>query len=276
MKFSLLSVVGMAVMMAAGSAQAQTPPPGEGQGGAAAGAQPEAPAGPKPIPVPEGPVVKKTELEGGLVAEDLVIGDGAEIKPGGAVVVLYHGTRKSDGKVFDSAFERGEPIAFPLGNVIPGWQKGVPGMKIGGVRKLTIPAAMAYGEHGAGADIPPNTDLVFVIKVLDAVTYTDEVVGTGEAAQGQCVPVTRHTIKDDGGKEVEKVDGDKLWVWIPGELQGVNAGVDGMKVGGKRKIHVPKEFNPAAPQMGTSRPQNVPLDVELELVAVRNLMPQRR
>jgi peptidylprolyl isomerase len=97
------------------------------------------------------PIVKKTELADGIIAEDMKIGEGFEIPEGGAVVCHYHGTLKEGGKKFDSSYERGEPIAFPLSGVIPGWQKGVPGMKVGGIRKLTIPSAMAYGERGAGA-----------------------------------------------------------------------------------------------------------------------------
>jgi len=239
-------------------------------------AQPEMPPMPAAIPVPDGPVVKRTELEGGLIAEDIKIGEGYEVKPGGAVVVHYHGTLKDGGKVFDSSFQRGEPIAFPLGGVIQGWQKGVPGMKIGGIRRLTIPSALGYGERGAGGDIPPNADLVFVIQLVDAVQIEELKAGEGEAVDGACVAVTTHIMKDAAGKEIDKVTADKPYIWIPGEFDGFLFGLDGMKCGGKRKIYVPKEMNSSPPQLQSKRPQNVPLTIEVELVAVRNLQPKNR
>lgn len=235
---------------------------------AGAAAQPAAPAG---IPVPTGEAVKTEEREGGLIVEDLKIGDGYEVKPGGAVVALYHGTRKSDGKVFDSAFERGEPIAFPLSGVIEGWQKGVPGMKVGGVRRLTIPAALAYGERGAGQDIPPNTDLVFVIQLVDALQVIDTVVGEGDECGQQFVAVTNHVVTDAEGKEIEKHGGNKPYIWFPGEWQAIQFGLEGMRAGGKRTIKVPAQMNVSPPQAQSTRPQNVPLTIEVELVAVRNL-----
>jgi FKBP-type peptidyl-prolyl cis-trans isomerase len=236
----------------------------------------EPPANPNAKPVPNMPVVKKTDLADGIVAEDMKIGEGFEIPAGGAVVVHYHGMLKDGGKVFDSSYSRGEPIAFPLSGVIPGWQKGVPGMKVGGIRKLTIPSKEAYGERGAGADIPPNSDLVFIIEVLDAVKFTDTKVGDGEAASGQCVAVAASTVKDAEGKVVESADAAHPYIWIPGELQGLSYGLEGMKVGGKRTITIPKEMNPAIPGLETKRPSGVALTVELELIAIRNLPSGRR
>jgi len=238
-------------------------------------ATPEAPAMPTAIPVPDMPIVKKTELPGGLIVEDMKIGEGYEVKAHGAVVAHYHGTLKADGKEFDSSFRRGEPIAFPLDGVVKGWQEGVPGMKVGGIRRLTIPAAMGYGERGAGNDIPPNADLVFVIQLVDALQIEDVKVGEGEEASVQCVPVTTYKITGADGKEIEKTD-KAPYVWLPGEYEPIQFGVAGMKVGGKRKLVVPKEMNQTPPQLGSSRPQNVPVTIEMELVALRNLPQQRR
>jgi len=239
-------------------------------------AQPVPPPVPAGIPVPEGPVVHKQELEGGLIIEDIKIGDGYEVKPGGAVVALYHGTLKEGGKIFDSAFQRGEPIAFPLNGVIPGWQKGVPGMKVGGVRKLTIPAAMAYGAQSPSPDIPANSDLVFVIQLVDAIQVEDLKVGEGEEAFGQFVAVTTHTIMDKDGAVLEKVTAEKPYIWFPNEFQGISFGLDGMKAGGKRRIKVPKEMNLNNPQAPpTNRPTGVPLVIDVDLIAVRNLQPRR-
>jgi FKBP-type peptidyl-prolyl cis-trans isomerase len=241
--------------------------------------QPVAPAEPPkppPVPVPDGPVVNKQELEGGLIIEDIKIGTGYEVKPGGAVVAFYHGTLKADGKVFDSAFERGEPIGFGLSGVIPGWQKGVPGMKIGGVRRLTIPAALGYGAQGAGGQIPPNSDLVFVIQLVDAIQTEDIKEGEGEPATGTFVAVTAYTLKDAEGKEIEKADASHPYIWIPNELQGMQLGMEGMKLGGKRKIHIPKDFAKGNQMLAPNRPQNVAMDAEVEMLNLRVLNTGRR
>lgn len=254
-----------ALSPAFGQPQAQPP--------ATPAAEPEAPKG---IAVPDMPVIKKTELEGGLIVEELKIGEGYEVKPGGAVVAHYHGTLKEGGKEFDSSFKRGEPVGFPLNGVIQGWGKGVPGMKVGGIRRLTIPAAMGYGAESAGADIPPNSDLVFVIQLVDALQVEDLKEGTGEAAEGQFLAVTAYTIKDKDGKEIEKAETSNPYIWIPNENQGILYGLEGMKVGGKRRIMIPKELNMTPPQFGATRPQNVPMTVEVELVGLRNLPMRRR
>jgi FKBP-type peptidyl-prolyl cis-trans isomerase len=235
------------------------------------------PPAPKGRPVPDGPVVEKKELEGGLIVEDLKIGTGAEVKPGGTVVAYYHGTLKSNGERFDSAFERGEPVAFPLSGVIPGWQKGIPGMKVGGVRRLTIPAALGYGERGAGAMIPPNSDLVFVVEMVDTLGFTDVTVGTGdESVSNLSVVVTAYTIKNDKGEVVDSATKDKPFIWFPGEWSPLNQGVEGMKVGGKREIRVPAAMNKANPSLPSKRPADVALTMEVELLHFRNLPQQGR
>jgi FKBP-type peptidyl-prolyl cis-trans isomerase len=96
-----------------------------------------------------------------LIVEDITEGQGAECPQGATVNVHYKGTLM-DGTVFDSSYDRGQPIDFPLANLIPGWQQGIPGMKVGGKRKLTIPYNLAYGERV----IPPRADLVFEIELL--------------------------------------------------------------------------------------------------------------
>jgi FKBP-type peptidyl-prolyl cis-trans isomerase len=101
-------------------------------------------------------------------SEDLVVGKGAEATNGKRISVHYTGTLASDGKKFDSSVDRGTPFDFVLGagQVIRGWDLGVLGMKVGGKRKLTIPATLAYGERGAGNVIPPNATLVFEVELL--------------------------------------------------------------------------------------------------------------
>jgi FKBP-type peptidyl-prolyl cis-trans isomerase len=103
-----------------------------------------------------------------LVQTDLVVGKGAEAKAGDTVSVHYVGTLL-DGTEFDSSRKRGTPFVFTLGKgqVIRGWDQGVAGMKVGGKRKLVIPPALAYGDHGMGKVIPPNSTLQFEVELVD-------------------------------------------------------------------------------------------------------------
>ncbi len=96
---------------------------------------------------------------------DLVPGTGDEVKAGATVSAHYTGAVAKTGKIFESSKDRGQPATFPLANVIQGWQEGVPGMKVGGTRRLIIPAAKAYGEQSPSEDIPANSDLVFDIEL---------------------------------------------------------------------------------------------------------------
>ena len=99
--------------------------------------------------------------------EDFIVGNGPEAKSGDQVSVHYTGTL-ADGTKFDSSLDRGQPFSFPLGKgrVIPGWDKGVVGMKVGGKRKLIIPGAEGYGEQGYPGLIPPNATLVFEVELV--------------------------------------------------------------------------------------------------------------
>jgi len=103
-----------------------------------------------------------------LKIEDIAIGTGKEAKAGDKISVHYVGTL-ADGTKFDSSRDRGTPFVFNLGTgqVIPGWDEGVVGMKVGGKRKLTIPPNLAYGAQGVPGVIPPNATLVFEIELLE-------------------------------------------------------------------------------------------------------------
>lgn len=112
------------------------------------------------IDAPDGPASDTLE------SADLVVGDGAAATPGAIVKVHYLGVDYESGEEFDSSWSRGEPISFPLQGLIAGWQEGIPGMKVGGRRKLTIPPHLAYGPAGSGHPLGGKT-LIFVIDLLD-------------------------------------------------------------------------------------------------------------
>jgi peptidylprolyl isomerase len=105
-----------------------------------------------------------------LQKADLKVGDGDEAKAGDTVKVHYKGTFAQTGQKFQSSYDSGEPATLALktgqGGVMPGWVEGIPGMKVGGQRRLVIPASLAYGAQGYPGSIPPNTDLVFEVELL--------------------------------------------------------------------------------------------------------------
>ena len=111
------------------------------------------------VEFPDGPAPAE------LVISDIVVGDGAEALPGATVDVHYVGVEYDSGEEFASSWGRGESVEFPLNRLIPGWQEGIPGMKGGGRRRLTVPPALAYGPAGAGHRLSGKT-LVFVIDLL--------------------------------------------------------------------------------------------------------------
>ena len=113
---------------------------------------------------PAGPAPSK------LVTKEIIAGTGPEAKAGSAVTVNYVGVLYHGGKVFDASWKRSETFPFTLGKgqVIPGWEQGVTGMKVGGRRELIIPSALAYGAKGSPPTIPANEPLVFVVDLLAA------------------------------------------------------------------------------------------------------------
>ena len=124
-------------------------------------------AAPAPTPTPVQPTEPPPNLAD-LKKVDVVVGKGPEAKAGDTVSVHYVGTL-TDGKKFDASRDHGQPFTFQLGaqRVIKGWDYGVPGMKVGGKRKLTIPYQLAYGEEGSPPVIPPKATLLFEIELLE-------------------------------------------------------------------------------------------------------------
>ncbi|MFB0834240.1 FKBP-type peptidyl-prolyl cis-trans isomerase [Arthrobacter halodurans] len=103
-----------------------------------------------------------------LVSEDIIVGDGTEVVAGSTVSAHYVGVAWSTGEEFDSSWNRGQPLDFTvgIGQVIQGWDQGLLGMKVGGRRRLEIPAHLAYGDRGAGALIGPGETLIFVVDLV--------------------------------------------------------------------------------------------------------------
>jgi peptidylprolyl isomerase len=108
---------------------------------------------------PSGPV---SELQ----IIDLTEGTGDTVKDGDTITAHYTGALVNDGTIFQSSHDFGQPATFGLNQVIQGWTVGVPGMKVGGKRRLIIPSGMAYGSRRVSANIPPNSDLVFDIELV--------------------------------------------------------------------------------------------------------------
>ncbi|EME23002.1 peptidyl prolyl isomerase [Rhodococcus triatomae BKS 15-14] len=198
-----------------------------------------------------------------LVIEDVAVGDGAEATPGSKVEVNYHGVELESGEVFDSSFLRGESITFPLAGLIAGWQEGIPGMKVGGRRKLVIPPELAYGPAGSGHQLSGKT-LIFVIDLLDVVVpppvpevepatgpaptelvVEDITIGDGAEAQpGGVVDVHYHGVEYDTNAVFDSSfqRGDSVKFPLPRLIPGWQEGIPGMKVGGRRKLTVPPEL----------------------------------
>ncbi|MFJ4005106.1 FKBP-type peptidyl-prolyl cis-trans isomerase [Streptomyces sp. NPDC090023] len=120
------------------------------------------------VDVPEG------EAPVELTVRDLVVGDGAEVKPGMVVRVHYVGVNFASGREFDSSWDRGEPYKFALGGgkVIKGWDRGVRGMRVGGRREIVVPPRLGYGNQSPSPLIPPGSTLVFVVDLVDVYSGT--------------------------------------------------------------------------------------------------------
>lgn len=186
----------------------------------------------------------------GLQSTDLTKGSGVAAKTGDVVTVEYTGKLKS-GKQFDSSVGKA-PLAFRLGaeTVIKGWDQGIVGMKVGGKRKLVVPPSLGYGSREMG-DIPPNSTLVFEVKLLriDAkgaeqkISYKDLKVGTGPSIKmGSQISVHCRGVFLNGVKFWASYDTNQPLAVKLGEtklIEGFNQGLMGMKKGGKRKVTIP-------------------------------------
>jgi len=244
-----------------------------------------APAVAAPAPKADEPkALNRVEVPGGVITEDLVMGTGAEVKNNAVVMAHYRGTLKADGTEFDSSYKRGEPAIFPLKGLIEGWQDGIPGMKVGGKRRLTIPFTKAYGEAGRPPVIPAKADLVFEIEIIDMLVVEDERVGEGEAytmGQGCSIkyagkPFGAEKASMNGGVETAAVstapsiscDGKACEIPFQLMIPALQFGLDGMKVGGKRKLVFPAAMG--WQQKPSPMGDAAKMELEVELVS---LMP---
>jgi peptidylprolyl isomerase len=110
-------------------------------------------------------IAPKDSPPASLESKDLVVGNGATVTPTSSVTVHYLLMGWKSGKIIDSSWSRGTPATFGLNQVIPGWQKGIPGMKVGGRRELLVPPSLGYGEAGSGP-VGPNETLIFVVDLI--------------------------------------------------------------------------------------------------------------
>jgi FKBP-type peptidyl-prolyl cis-trans isomerase len=246
----------------------------------------------------DGVPVATSTTQNGIVVSDYVIGEGAEAVKGGEVEVHYTGYL-TDGTVFDTSVTRNKPFSFELGGgrVIKGWDEGVAGMRVGGKRKLVIPAPLGYGERRAGK-IPPNSTLVFTIELLTftpplpppqpltafegkpvstkklekGLVVADYKIGDGpEAKTGDTVSVHYRGTLKDGTEFDSSLARPRPLVFPLGAgrvTKGWDSGLVGMKVGGLRKLVIPSELAYGERARGKI-PANADLTFTVELMAVK-------
>lgn len=224
------------------------------------------------------------EIMPGLSYVDSVVGTGAEAGLTDFVVVHYTGWVWQDGQKaaepFDSSVQRGEPIAFPLGRsmVIQGWEKGLPGMKVGGKRTLLIGPTMAYGERGRPPVIPENATLIFDVELVKVprveVTILSE--GTGPVAEaGDKLKVDYTGWLWQDGKKGEQFDSSiprgKPYEFVLGMgrvIPGWDIGLEGMKVGTKAQLIIPSDLGYGERGSPPKIPGGATLCFEVELVGI--------
>jgi len=239
---------------------------------------------------------KTVTTPAGLQYTETVPGSGPQPLAGDIVLVHYTGSLQ-DGAVFDSSYNRGEPLRFVLGagQVIPGWDAGIAMMHEGGQAVLVIPPELAYGDKGASGVIPPNATLIFDVELVEvqpgapaAPTAVDEsaytvaenglkhvdlVVGDGPAPMpGQLIVVQYTGWLQDGGKFDSSLDYGEPFSFNLGMGQvigGWDQGLVGMKAGGKRQLVVPPELAYGEAGAGGVIPPNATLIFEVELLEVK-------
>ena len=298
MKVQLFVVLLMAVLLAA--CGGQTPATAEPAAPAAVPAEAEAQPAPDTSEVPAPAEAAAADLNttaSGLQYVILEEGSGEQPQPGDVVAVHYEG-KLADGTVFDSSYERGDPIRFPLGQgyVIPGWEEGIGLLREGSKARLVIPPNLAYGETGAGDGvIPPNSTLTFEVELVEIMAgspeaptevsgadltttesglqYYDLQAGTGPSpGPGQTAVVHYTGWLQDGTKFDSSLDRGEPFEFAVGAGQvipGWDEGVASMQVGGKRQLVIPSELGYGEQGASGVIPPNAILVFEVELLEVK-------
>lgn len=229
----------------------------------------------------------------GLIVEDVVIGEGDLAAPTDILSVNYTGFLE-DGTVFDSSEGRG-PFTFELGagQVIPGWDRGIEGMRVGGKRNLTIPPDLAYGERGAGNVIPPNATLGFEVELMGVFRIPDGIWEYNESDVVTTPSGLQYVIIEEGTGELVEVN-DRAFVHYDGFLtdgtmfdssamraqplsiivgvgmviRGWDEGLQGMRVGERRVLIIPAELGYGDRARGDLIPANSTLVFNVNVVDV--------
>jgi peptidylprolyl isomerase len=247
---------------------------------------------PAVVALEEKPMMPKLDAQewkkqkSGLEIWEVTEGKGEVVKAGAKVKVHYTGWL-TNGDIFDSSVVRKEPIEFPLEGLIKGWQEGIPGMKVGGVRRLKIPPELGYGSK-VRDKIPANSVLVFEIEMLAAentpefpdltskewktvgdkgLEIWDVTEGKGEAVKGGAT-VTVHYIGwlTNGKKFDSSFGGKPVSFGLNEVVKGWGEGIPGMKPGGVRRLKIPPELGYGARGAGDDIPPNSVLIFEVRLV----------
>lgn len=231
----------------------------------------------------------------GLQYVEVQAGHGEQPQPGSVVAVHYRGML-ADGSVFDSSYERGEPIRFPLGvgMVIPGWDEGIGLMRVGGKARLIIPPHLGYGAMGYPPVIPPNATLTFDVELVEimpgppdapqdlpadhyttspsGLKYADLAVGDGATATaGRTVTVHYTGWLTDGSMFDSSLSRGEPFEFPLGAgrvIRGWDEGVAGMREGGKRQLVIPANLAYGSRGAGGVIPPGATLIFEVELLEV--------
>ena len=237
---------------------------------------------------------KLITTESGLQYKDIVIGKGDSPEIGDKVIVHYTG-KLTDGSIFDSSVDRGQPFNFTLGvgRVIKGWDEGVASMKIGGKRTLTIPPNLGYGKRGAGDRIPPNSTLIFEIELIDikkpfidkdfelqgeeiltdsGMIMIDHIVGDGNKPKIGDTVTVHYTGKLENGSKFDSSHDRgtpfKFPLGMGRVIPGWDEGLSTMNVGGKRTLIIPPYLAYGERGAGGVIPPNATLVFEVELIEI--------
>ena len=222
----------------------------------------------------------------GLEVWDVKEGKGEAVQAGAKLKVHYTGWL-TDGTVFDSSVGRKEPEEFPLNRLIKGWQEGVPGLKVGGVRRLKIPPELGYGEKERDK-IPANSTLVFEIELLEVENQAmlpdlnakdwkklgdkgleiwDVKEGEGAAVKAGATVTVHYTGWLTNGKQFDSsVGGDPISFPLTQVIKGWTDGIPGMKPGGIRRLKIPSELGYGKAGAGSDIPPNSTLVFEVQLI----------